>query len=211
MTREPYSDPGQWHDLAQLVVEERLTEATRTIDCGRTNRDLRVRYYPIENLLVIEESAESHHWAFHTIAEYEGRDLETIVRGDRERFLDALSTYDRGEKTFHRIRSDIKFADHERQATLVKCSSCGYQEVSAGEIEWPDCCEDSSLSGSPLIDRNEAVDLVSAPFEDRIESLDDGPAREELIALYETLFPPFEEEAVNGDPILPSDCERGGR
>lgn len=198
MTHEPYSDPNQWHDLARLVINERLESATRTIYCEDRDRSLRARYYQLDGLLVLEESAEDFMFGWHTIAEYEGPDLPSVVRGDREPFVDALTTYDRGAKTRERIKPDIEFADLETHATLIRCDNCGHRSVTEGSVDdWPDCCETPNRRGSPLIDRNAAVDIAAAPFKEQLEALEDGPVREEVLELYETLFPPWDEREVS--------------
>ncbi|QCC57248.1 hypothetical protein [Natrinema thermotolerans] len=202
MSREPYSDPSQWHDLARLVLNERLESAERTLYCEDRDRSLRARYHQLEDSLVLEESADDHLFGWHTIAVYEGPDLPAVVRGDRESFTAALETYDRGERTRERVKPDIEFADLETHATLVRCKSCGYREVVTGDIgdACRDCCDDVHQYGSPLIDRNTAVDLAAAPFEERLAALEDGPVRDEVLELYETLFPPWDErEVTDGD------------
>ncbi|MFC7216500.1 hypothetical protein ACFQO4_20790 [Saliphagus sp. GCM10025334] len=197
MSREPYSGPEQWHDLARLVVNESLESATRTLYCEDHDRTLQVRYHYLENLLVIEESADDHLFGWHTIAEYEGADIPSLVRGDLDTFTDALTTYDRGTKTRERIKPDIEFADLESHATLVKCTECGYREVVTGSVEeWTDCCDRPKRHGSPLIDRNTAVDIAAAPFKERLAELEEEPVRTEVLHLYETLFPPWEEQEV---------------
>lgn len=199
MSSDPYSDPSQWHDLARLVLNERLESATRTIYCEDRDRELRARYHQLEDYLVLEESAEDFMFGWHTVAEYEGPDLPSLVRGDRAMFVDALQTYDRGMKTRERVKPDIEFADLETHAHLIRCKSCGNRSVVAGSTvggEWPDCCDRPKHHGAPLIDRNAAVDIAAAPFKKRLEELADGPVRDEVLALYETLFPPWDEREV---------------
>lgn len=198
MTRDPYSDPSQWHDLARLVLNERLESATRNLYCEDRDRSLRARYHQLDGLLVLEESADDHLFGWHTVAIYEGPDLPDLIRSDRETFTDALETFDRGMRTRERMKPDIEFADLETHAHLIRCKECGNRAVVAGSIdgEWPDCCAQPANHAAPLIDRNAAVDIAAAPFKKRLAELEDGPVREAVLDLYETLFPPWEEREV---------------
>ncbi|AEH39294.1 hypothetical protein [Halopiger xanaduensis] len=129
-----------------------------------------MRYYPVDGALHIEEAADDLLFGWHTVAVYEGDDLESLVHNDRATFTDVLKTT-MGTTTCEGIKFDIEFADLETHAKLFHCDTCDHRSIVPGSVDgdWPDCCDRLQRRNSPLINRNAVVDILPHRSRKRLE------------------------------------------